>query len=76
MATKLVINRSTNCMNNQVLALVQRRVAVCSLGADPALLTAQTRAAAGHDPDQDVDAFASTVWVCLEWRVDRPDTFW
>ena len=49
---------------NQVRALTPRRVA--GLGTAPALLTAQTLVAAGHDP----------VWVCLEWGADWSDTFW
>ena len=36
---------------------------------------AQTLAAGGTAPAQDWAAFSSTVWVCVDWRADWPDTF-
>ena len=52
------------------------RVAFGRLGTAPALLTAQTPAAVGHDPGPRrlcIDA-DSTVWCVLEWRTHWSDT--
>ena len=48
--------------------LVPRRVAVGRLRTAPALLTVPPP---GMTPATDRAAFASTGWVCLEWRAIR-----